>query len=364
MDGFFGKRDGQAKLPHDGEYDQGSDAPLTNNYEETLKTINTIESRAVSSCLLCGAKGNLLYGDLSDYLFGAPGLWNLRKCSDPECGLIWIDPMPTEKDIGKAYSTYYTHSFNEANEYAGAPDLTRKILHRANNLFLYLTGVRMEMSKLNYMYLGNLKPGLLLDVGCGGGLLLDRMRSIGWKVMGVEVDPLAANEAKNNFGLQVHVGSLDEAGYPDGIFDAVTMSHVIEHVHDPVALLRECRRVLKPGGILVVVTPNIKSYLHERFKKSWRGLEPPRHLHLFSRATMLVVAERAGLSSPKVWTTEANVEGIAHGSLNIQSGVANNMVEKTSFKQKVRIKSLLMSATLYKKMNPDSGEEVVLKVVK
>ena len=74
----------------------------------------TIDSIACSVCLLCGADGEKLYGPLSDRLFSASGSWNLRRCPNRACSLIWLDPMPTELDIDKAYAEYYTHKKTDA----------------------------------------------------------------------------------------------------------------------------------------------------------------------------------------------------------------------------------------------------------
>ena len=100
--------------------------------------------------------------------------------------------------------------------------------------------------------------GRLLDVGSGNGLFLHQMKRLGGAVAGVELDGRAASVARAKFGLEVFEGPLEEATFPDEYFDAITMNHVIEHVLDPVGLLKECRRVLRPGGKLVVTTLNIQ----------------------------------------------------------------------------------------------------------
>ena len=110
---------------------------------------------------------------------------------------------------------------------------------------------------------------------------------------GVDFDPAAVRNAKGK-GLQVHLGKLETQEYPDNHFDAITMSHVIEHVHNPLQLLHECYRILKPGGRLVVATPNCESWGHKIFKRNWRGLEPPRHLYLFSMMSLNKAVDIAG----------------------------------------------------------------------
>src|ERR1700704_6417907 len=77
-----------------------------------LPGVDQIRSRPCPSCYVCGAKGDSLYHDLKDRYFAAPGVWNIRKCRNAGCGHAWLDPMPIEEDIGKAYETYFTHADN------------------------------------------------------------------------------------------------------------------------------------------------------------------------------------------------------------------------------------------------------------
>ncbi len=165
-----------------------------------------------------------------------------------------------------------------------------------------------EAVGFSVMYLRRVPGGELLDVGCGGGAQLVQMRSLGWRVVGVDPDERAVAMATRDHGLDVRRGTLEEQRFPSDRFDAVILSHVIEHVHDPMDLLRECGRVLKPGGRLVVVTPNAASLGHRRLRASWIGLQPPRHLYLFACATLRRLAERAGLSVLSVRSSVRNAE--------------------------------------------------------
>jgi len=159
------------------------------------------------------------------------------------------------------------------------------------------------------MCLNGAQRGKLLDLGCGNGRFLALMRDAGWEVRGIEPDPAAAKVAQEQFGIPVIVGTLEDAELPGESFDAITLSHVIEHVHDPIALLSECRRVLKPEGRAVIVTPNIRSLGHQKFGSSWRGLEPPRHLLIFSLTALRVCCEMADLRV-QILRTSARAAGL------------------------------------------------------
>jgi len=97
---------------------------------------------------------------------------------------------------------------------------------------------------------------------------------------------------------------LTDIAYPNDSFDVVTLNHVIEHAEDPLSLLEECRRILKPGGKIVVLTPNVTSLGSRVFGNHWRGLEPPRHYHLFGLRTFEVCCTRAVFRTVSATTTE------------------------------------------------------------
>src|SRR5262249_14249516 len=142
----------------------------------------------------------------------------------------------------------------------------------------------------------------VLDVGCGSGVLLARMQALGWQVEGIEVDPDGVNAARAR-GVQVRLGTLEQQKFIDNYFEAVHSAHVIEHVFDPLSLLRECYRILKPGGTLIVLTPNIASLGHKNFGYAWLNLDPPRHLVLFSVKTLGQAAKLAGFNIQRLDTT-------------------------------------------------------------
>lgn len=263
-------------------------------------------------CYFCNSAGVTLYSDLRDRLFDAPGTWNILSCRN--CGLIWLDPQPIPNEIYKIYRKYFTHQTTptgssprlaELRANLGEAVLSEYYGYRRNKEHVTvgalwkslcrLSGVR-DIFSFQMMGLKAAWRGRLLDVGCGDGAFLARMKSLGWEVFGVELDEKAATVAKTQFGVDVFIGTLEAAGFAEESFDAITLSHVIEHVGDPIELLCRCRNLLRKGGRVVVTTPNAECLGHRIFREHWRGLEVPRHSMVFSLRTLAQLASEAGLS--------------------------------------------------------------------
>ena len=324
-----------------------------------------IRTRPCPDCCICGTKGVMLYRGLQDRLFAAPGRWNFKRCPNPDCGLVWLDPMPIEEDIGKAYETYYTHK-EETKRYNRHPPkkFYQLLIRELYVAFSMVVGLRRQWRRVYMMYLDHIQPGRLLEIGCGNGQHLALFQSRGWIVEGQEVDQKAAKQIYNRLGIKVHLGAVEYLGLREETYDAIIMNHVIEHVHDPVGLLMECRRLLKPGGLLVAVTPNSESRGHRVFCSCWRGLEPPRHLRLFSLNTLKRVAQQAGFMKISSWTTAANARGMARVSLEIMQIGRHDRLKLPGLVLSMKTLYFQLFSSLIVLLDKHSGEECVLRVTK
>jgi ubiquinone/menaquinone biosynthesis C-methylase UbiE len=137
--------------------------------------------------------------------------------------------------------------------------------------------------------------GSLLEIGCGSGMYLDLMRALGWRrVVGVDIGATAIQQAKDVLDIEAYCGSLEEAHLDSNSFDAVSLSHTLEHIPEVVEFLREVYRVTRPGGRLAVIVPNIASRGARKFGADWFHLDSPRHTVNFNRRSLSMVLERAG----------------------------------------------------------------------
>ncbi len=319
----------------------------------------------VGECPVCASpQRRALYDDLGDRLFGAPGLWRLWRCM--ACEAAYLDPRPAPHAIGRAYPrTYYTHEEpvetpTSAAAVLRAPSVGRMIAACTGLLPLLPRSARNDASLASVAQTQGGNAGLaprLLDVGCGSGALLARQRSQGWEVEGIDVDPGALRVAKAA-GLPVRHATLTDLATerPLRQFDAITLDHVLEHLHDPVGSLQAARRLLRPGGVLWLATPNLAALGHRSFGRSWVHLDPPRHLVLYSPAALQLALRSAGFAEPVTQRAARTACWTFASSEAIEMGA--DPLTTPSERPSVRFKALL--ADLSASNRPELAEELVI----
>jgi len=333
-----------------------------------------IATRPAPRCMLCGEEGRLLYAQLRDRLFSAPGEWSVRLCADRFCGLMWLDPMPEVSEIYKAYETYYTHAealarpgglarlFAAAkrgylaNHYGYGEGVS--VAERLAGLLPWLYPGRPAELDFSVMWLSRSTRGRLLDVGAGAGWLVAHMQRLGWRAEGLDFDSKAVARARAR-GLVVYLGTLASQRFADASFDAVTMSHSIEHVHDPVAWLAEAHRILRPSGRLALATPNSASMLHRRFCQNWFPLDPPRHLQLFNRLALDAALRRAGFTRLRLFTSVRDANGAYLGSRAIRKRGHYDMTARHPALARFAARMVQLRELERSAANPDAGEDLV-----
>jgi SAM-dependent methyltransferase len=239
----------------------------------------------------------------------------MRSCATPDCGAWYLDPVPDEADLPLLYRRYYTHdNVRGTGDVLGAGFPRRARLAHLARAFGYtqtpassywpahllaLVPGRREHLEMTLLELRAEWRGPLLDVGCGTGETLRLMRDLGWEAEGIDLDPRAVDVARAA-GLNAQIGTLETISLAERHFAAVTSNHVLEHVPDPGRFLRRSLQLTRPGGRLALITPNAASLGHRLFAGRWRGLEPPRHLQLFTRASLERATREAGWEEVRV----------------------------------------------------------------
>ena len=232
----------------------------------------------VPACDLCGLSSD-----------GQPiVLWKYNtpvvRCSG--CGLLYANPRwKSEHLFGRYTDDYWSH-------YA-------ELIHDA----AIDVGPNAERWKphLDYLELAR-ENGRLLDIGCANGDFLLEAKARGWEVYGVETSPMAAAQARATTGAPIHTGTLDTAPFSPGFFDAITMWDVIEHVPSPRAYLTMVASFLRPGGMVSMTTPNIRSVSYRVLGRRWWVVGPNDHIYYFSPATMQRLLTTCGFTASDIRT--------------------------------------------------------------
>jgi 2-polyprenyl-3-methyl-5-hydroxy-6-metoxy-1,4-benzoquinol methylase len=221
---------------------------------------------------------NLCQND-STRLFLTTPVDTLVRCR--RCGLVYVDPRPLA-EVADYEEEFFLHEYKDVygvDYIADRDNITRLAHRRLKAIERYRQG------------------GKLLDVGCAAGFLLAEARRRGWETRGVEVSRFASEYARRELNLDVFLGSLHEAKLPEQEFDVVVLYFVLEHLRDPLALLQEICRILKPGGLLSVAVPNIAGLYFRLNKEAWiaERVCHQSHFYEFSPRTLGRILARAGM---------------------------------------------------------------------
>ena len=198
-----------------------------------------------------------------DYISG--DAFEIVRCDACEAVFTW--PIPALDELDR----YYPQSYYRKSSGRRFPAIVEFLQRRT-----YASRARAVERALGG------RKGRVIDVGCGPGWLLREFDARGWEAMGTELSSTAASFARDELKLNVESHELRDLKFPDRHFDAVTLWHVLEHMPEPSALLREISRVLKPGGVLLVGVPNWGSLGSRLSRSKWFQLDVPRHVNHFT----------------------------------------------------------------------------------
>ena len=239
----------------------------------------------MDKCPVCRFLKNRDFLKLYDDRYGYSGLFQVKKCN--QCGHKFLKESFTPELLTKLYTNYYPRSTFDLETYKPCPETKRfQSWFNGENRSAYCWVPR------------NVR---ILDIGCGFGETLGYHKARGCDVYGVDADENIRRVAEK-FGYNVHVGLFDPNSYDSEFFDYVTMDQVIEHVTDPLAAMQGIAKVLKPGGIAILSTPNAYGWGAKLFGRRWINWHAPYHVQHFSTNSMEIAAEQAGLSIEQVKT--------------------------------------------------------------
>ena len=262
-----------------------------------------MEAGPVQACRLCG-------GEQRPFL-AADARVSLARCAG--CGLVSTSPALPEGELAAFYPPEYYGRRNR----------------RFNVLFERLIVVFRE--RRARLIDRRARRGRVLDVGCGRGVLPAQLRRRGWDAHGLELSETSATHAREVLGVPVFVGPIEESPFEDGSFEAVVFWHVLEHLRDPRSALGRARRLLAPGGLLVVAVPNFESLQARVGSRGWFHLDVPRHYHHFGLGVLARLLDEEGFE----------VEDVSHFALEQNPyGWIQSLLNRLGFRQNLLYEAL------------------------
>jgi len=265
------------------------------------------------ACCLCGSEASHGVGSGTDREYPtSPDVFKIVECDG--CGLRYLNPRPAQAELATIYPANY-HAYN-----IRSPDSASKKLPPVTRLRHRIYSRRFRRV---FELLANRPSIEMLDVGCGDGWMLDLYKMaapVSIHTHGVDFNPEVCDVARA-FGHTVYCSRFEDLQL-NGRFDVVNMSHVIEHVSDPLLIAKKCHDVLKPGGILVIETPNTDTLDCKWFVRgNWGAYHIPRHWNLFDTKTLRRLGEQAGFTfhevvfnpAPVHWVWTFNNMSVARG---------------------------------------------------
>lgn len=212
--------------------------------------------------------------------------YSFYRCSG--CGLIFVHPLPRQEEVKKLYS--------KESGYQANKEINAKVIKKT------------KKDRTIIHYLKTIIPrGKLLDIGASSGNFLFLAKEAGLQAYGIEINQRTGKVAQAR-GLNVFVGSFENAPFPSQSFDFIFLGDVIEHTPDPRILLEKCKDLLSQNGSLVISTPNLDSlwarltwFLYKLFGIPWSVLTPPHHLYQFSEKNLDLLLLSYGFRKEKSW---------------------------------------------------------------
>lgn len=257
----------------------------------------------INTCRICKSVNmQLIYKGLTDETFSSKLGTDIYKCNDNSCGHLSIQKSYTQKEYQEIYSNYYTHPLNFKNKqksFTFRMYMHLKVffaigmgLKKTSNLQKYSSFFVLRLMlipvpwlisylKSNTFFLSNRTNSKVCEIGCGDGENLKLFETFGFETYAIDFDKNAVETAKSN-GIKAVIGTDSSIEEFNTKFDVIVLRHVIEHIEDVGRSINHLKKYLNNGGQLILITPNAMSLGHKLFKENWRGLEPPRHINIFT----------------------------------------------------------------------------------
>jgi len=208
-------------------------------------------------------------------------MFEIWECND--CKLRFTQDIPDESAIGRYY---------QSEDYISHTETSKGLINR---LYLSVRTRTLKKKRKLVSEITGLKEGKVLDLGSGTGAFVNEMVKNGWEAIGLEPSDEARKVARQAYHLKLKTND-QLFSLPANSFDAITLWHVLEHVHQLHQTMQQLRNLLKENGRLIIAVPNYTSLDAKIYKENWAAYDPPRHLYHFSPGSMKIFAEKNGMN--------------------------------------------------------------------
>lgn len=223
------------------------------------------------TCPVCASRDAKLEYEVRGYLH--------HRCLD--CGVVYVFPVPSPNELAEIYQDRNYYSKARPKQGEAVPHVARR---------------------LQYIESMVEQPGSLLDIGCADGYFMLAARKRGWRTVGVEQSNHTARFGREKYNLEIINSSLERADLPSAAFDVITLWGVIEHVPQPKAFLQTAAQLLKPNGLLCLVTNNTDGWMGRLMRDKFPFLIPPEHLCLFPVRTLCRIFDELDMQIVRIET--------------------------------------------------------------
>ena len=266
----------------------------------------------LTQCPICsGTKFNPLLSCI-DYTVSHE-TFHIVQCE--ACGFRFTNPRPDEKEIGNYY---------ESEEYISHSGTGRGVVNKIYGIVRNYT-IKKKVKLINKQ-IHNPQSEIrnVLDIGCGTGEFLNAGKQNGWNVTGIEPSEVARKHAKDNYGIEPlapeKLFELDEKK-----FNAITLWHVLEHVHQIDKTIEQIKKLLVDDGVLIIAVPNCNSFDTEKYGEHWAGYDVPRHIYHFTKKDIEKLFVRFGFGLQEVLPMKFDSYYVSLLSEKYKTGSSNLM---------------------------------------
>ena len=235
----------------------------------------------LNNCPVCKNDKQKLFVECQDYTVSRE-TFTVVACE--ACGFRFTNPRPDEKEIGRYY---------QAEDYISHSDTSKGLVNKLYQIVRNYT-IKQKVKLINELAKGQkLKAGSLLDIGCGTAEFLNACKTDGWNVTGIEPSEVARQNAEKKYGITpLPQEKLFELG--EKKFHAITLWHVLEHVHRLDKTIEQINKLLTDEGVLIIAVPNCNSADAKKYGKHWAAWDVPRHLYHFTKKDIETLFKRSG----------------------------------------------------------------------